>query len=31
MGNWRVLLELDTKTGVMRVAHVLNRRDAYRD
>jgi mRNA interferase RelE/StbE len=30
VGNWRVLLELDAKTGVMRVAHVLNRRDAYR-
>jgi len=29
-GNWRVLLELDTRTGVMRVTRVLNRRDAYR-
>ena len=31
VGNWRVLLELDGRTGIMRVAQVVNRRDAYRD
>jgi mRNA interferase RelE/StbE len=30
-GNWRVRLELDSASGVMRVLHVINRRDAYRD
>jgi mRNA-degrading endonuclease RelE of RelBE toxin-antitoxin system len=31
VGHWRVRLELDSRSGVMRVLHVLNRRDAYRD
>ena len=30
VGQWRVLVELDTRSGVMLVTRVLNRRDAYR-
>ena len=30
IGDWRVLLTLDTRTGQMTVSRVLNRRDAYR-
>lgn len=30
VGSWRVRIELDSVAGVMRVLHVLNRRDAYR-
>ena len=30
IGQWRALVELDTRTGVMLVTRVLNRRDAYR-
>jgi mRNA interferase RelE/StbE len=30
VGHWRVILDLDNRSGVMRVARVLNRRDAYR-
>jgi mRNA-degrading endonuclease RelE of RelBE toxin-antitoxin system len=31
VGNWRVLLEFNTTSGVIEVARVLNRCDAYRD
>jgi len=30
VGSWRVILELDSKSGTMIVTRVLNRRDAYR-
>jgi mRNA-degrading endonuclease RelE of RelBE toxin-antitoxin system len=30
VGRWRVLIDLDTRTGVMHVARVQDRRDAYR-
>jgi len=30
VGQWRAIIELDARTGVMVVSRVLNRRDAYR-
>jgi len=30
VGNWRVIIELDSSTGTMTVLRVLSRRDAYR-
>jgi mRNA-degrading endonuclease RelE of RelBE toxin-antitoxin system len=30
VGQWRMLLDFDGQAGVMRVARVLNRRDASR-
>ena len=30
VGSWRVLVELDSRTGTMIVLRVLTRRDAYR-
>jgi mRNA interferase RelE/StbE len=30
VGQWRILLDLDSPAGVMRVSRVLNRRDACR-
>jgi mRNA interferase RelE/StbE len=30
VGQWRVILDLDNRTGQMTVLRVVNRRDAYR-
>jgi mRNA interferase RelE/StbE len=30
VGEWRVILEMDTQTGQISVSRVVNRRDAYR-
>jgi mRNA interferase RelE/StbE len=31
VGRWRVLVELDSNSGIMAVSRILDRRDAYRD
>jgi mRNA-degrading endonuclease RelE of RelBE toxin-antitoxin system len=31
VGRWRVLLDSDNRAGIMTVARILDRRDAYRD
>jgi mRNA-degrading endonuclease RelE of RelBE toxin-antitoxin system len=30
VGRWRVLVELDSRSGLMAVSRILDRRDAYR-
>ena len=31
VGEWRIIAEMISQSGIIRVSRVLNRRDAYRD